>query len=587
MIILGINAFHADAAAAILRDGLLVGAVEEERFTRVKHWAGFPAQSIAWCLGEAGVTLGDVDMIAVNQDSRASFGPRLRYLASHPPRLGLWQSRVRTRVARMSVAAHLAKAFPGAHFRGKGFSGSWRRVEHHLAHMASAYLVSPFRAAAVVSIDGMGDFASAAWGRGEGDSMTVDGRIAFPHSLGIFYQALTQYLGFEAYGDEYKVMGLAPYGRPVHAEALRQVLSSGADGRFVLDLSFFRHHREPVSAQWDGGTPVFNALYADKLEALLGPRRKAGEDLTERHRDIAASVQAVYEGAFLNLLTAVQKATGMTQLALAGGCAMNSAANGRIARMTGFREIYVPPAPGDAGGAIGAALVARQRAGGRRAFVMDRAAWGPAFDAGDVARAIEDCRAALGAVGCGIALLNDADVVGRRAAQAIADGKVIGWFQGAAEWGPRALGHRSILADPRRADMKDILNARIKRREPFRPFAPAVLEEAANDWFENIAPVPFMSQVLPVRQDKRALIPAVTHVDGSARLQTVSRQTQPRFWQLIDEFRALTGVPMLLNTSFNENEPIVLSPRQALDCFLRTSMDVLVLGDTWIARTVR
>jgi carbamoyltransferase len=582
LIVLGINAFHADAAAAILRDGLLVGAVEEERFTRVKHWAGFPAQSIAWCLEKAGATLGDIDLIAINQDSRASLWPRLRYLAAHPPRIGLWQSRLRTRAARISAAAHLAKAFPGERFRG-----TWQRVEHHMAHMASAYLVSPFRAAAVVSVDGMGDFASAAWGRGEGDAMTIDGRIAFPHSLGIFYQALTQYLGFEAYGDEYKVMGLAPYGQPRHAGALRHVLSSGGDGRFALDLSYFRHHSAAIAGHWRSGAPVFSTLFSDKLEALLGPRRGADEELSQRHRDIAASTQAVYEDAFFNLLNAVQKTSGMTQLALAGGCAMNSVANGRIAQRTGFREVYVPPAPGDAGGAIGAALVARQRAGGKRVFAMDHAAWGPAFGADDIARAIADCAAALRAAGCAIAPLNDVEAACKRAAQAIADGKVVGWFYGAAEWGPRALGQRSILADPRRADMKDILNVRIKRRESFRPFAPAVLEEAVADWFghagEGPIKAPFMSQVLPVKSDKRGLIPAVTHVDGSARMQTVSRQSNPRFWQLIDAFRAITGVPMLLNTSFNENEPIVLTPREALDCFLRASLDVLVLGDTFIA----
>jgi carbamoyltransferase len=471
------------------------------------------------------------------------------------------------------------------------FRGGWRRVEHHLAHMASAYLVSPFREAAVVSVDGMGDFASAAWGRGQGDAIAVDGRIAFPHSLGIFYQALTQYLGFNAYGDEYKVMGLAAYGSPRYAATLRRVLASDADGRFALDLSIFRHHTDAIGGLWNGRAPTYDVLFSGKLETLLGPRRRPGEELAERHRDVAASAQAVYEDALLDLLVAVQKSTRMTQLALAGGCAMNSVANGKIARMTGFRDVYVPPAPGDAGGAIGAALVARQRAGGRRAFVMDHAAWGPACDAVELGRAVDEQAEALRAAGCDIAVFRDGDALCKRTAHAIAGGKVVGWFQGAAEWGPRALGQRSILADPRRADMRDILNVRIKRRESFRPFAPAVLQEAAADWFENVVPgpidVPFMSQVLPVKRDKRVLIPAVTHIDGSARLQTVSRRSNPRFWQVIDAFDAITGVPMLLNTSFNENEPIVLSPRDALACFLRTSMDALVLGDTFIERMPR
>lgn len=583
---LGINAFHADASAAILRDGVLVGAVEEERFTRIKHWAGFPAQSIAWCLDEAGARLDDVDMIAVNHDSRASLGRRMRYLLSTPPKPGLWRERVKARAARVNLAAHLRRAFPAAQFRG-----AWRKIEHHLAHIASAYLVSPFRQAAVVSVDGMGDFASAAWGRGEGEAIAIDGRIAFPHSLGIFYQALTQYLGFDSYGDEYKVMGLAPYGRPRHVETLRRIVSSDAQGAFALDLSCFRHHAEGLAIRWDGAAPVYDSLFSEKLELLLGPRRRAGENVSDRDRDIAASVQAAYEDALFDLLAAVQRSTGMTQLALAGGCAMNSVANGKIARVTGFRDIFVPPAPGDAGGAIGAALAAWQDAGGKRAFVMDHAALGPSYDAAAVARAIEAEADALREAGCDLAVSQDPDAVCRLAARAIASGKVVGWFQGAAEWGPRALGQRSILADPRRADMKDILNARIKRRESFRPFAPAVLEEAAADWFEGTGDgpidVPFMSQVLPVRPRKRSLIPAVTHVDGSARLQTVSRRTNERFWRVIDAFGAITGVPMLLNTSFNENEPIVLSPRQALACFLRTSMDALALGDTFIERPVR
>lgn len=579
MIILGINAYHADSSAALLRDGKLIAAVEEERLTRVKHWAGFPAQAIAWCLRQAGVTLADVDHIAVNQNNRANLAGKLKFVLSHRPGLDLLRGRWRNRAARTGLPELLARAFPGAEFRGR-----LHRVEHHLAHLSSAFHVSPFHDAVAMSVDGFGDFASAAWGVGEGAHLAVEGRVDFPHSLGLFYQALTQYLGFGQYGDEYKVMGLAPYGAPRLIDAMRRIVRAAPDGRYRLDLSFFRHHRQPIATQWAGGAPVFADLFTPALEDLLGPRRRPDEALTARHVDIACSVQAMYEAAFLNLLNAVQRRTGLSNLALAGGCAMNSAANGRIRHRTPFRHLYVAAAPGDAGGALGAAFAVWHQLGGARSFVMDHAFWGPDYGAGEIARLLDEHRATGMPAGCRLQRFDDEDALCRHVARAIADGKVVGWFQGRAEWGPRALGDRSILADPRRADMKAILNAKIKRRESFRPFAPSVLQEAAGDWFEDVAAVPFMSQVAPIKPERRALIPAVCHVDGTGRLQTVSIRANLRFHRLISAFRDLTGVPMLLNTSFNENEPIVDTPRQALDCFLRTEMDVLVLGDVTIER---
>ncbi|MBI1203292.1 MAG: carbamoyltransferase [Rhodopseudomonas sp.] len=582
MIILGINAYHADSAAALLRDGKLVAAVEEERFTRVKHWAGFPAQAIAWCLRQAGVTLADVDHIAVNQNNRAHLAGKLKFVLMQKPAVALLRHRWRNRGARESLPVMLARHFPSQPFRGQ-----LHRVEHHLAHLSSAFHVSPFHDAVAMSIDGFGDFASAAWGVGEGTALAVDGWIGFPHSLGLFYQALTQYLGFAHYGDEYKVMGLAPYGAPRYRDAMRRIVRIDGDGRYRLDQSFFRHHREAIALSWSDGAPAFDDLFTPTLEDLLGPRRSAHEALTARHADLAASVQAIYEEALFALLAAVQRRTGLGNLALAGGCAMNSAANGKIRKMTPFRHLYVAAAAGDAGGAPGAAFAVWHRLGGARAFAMDHAYWGPDGDAGAISRAVDDARFVLADGGCRLHRFNDEEALCRHVAQAIADGKVIGWFQGRAEWGPRALGHRSILADPRRADMKAILNDKIKRRESFRPFAPSVLQEAVGDWFEDDAPVPFMSQVLPVRPDKRAFIPAVCHVDGTGRPQTVSARANPRFHRLIAAFRDLTGVPMLLNTSFNENEPIVNTPGEALDCFLRTRMDGLVLGDLAIDRPVQ
>jgi carbamoyltransferase len=579
MIILGLNAFHGDSAAALVRDGKLVAAAEEERFRRVKHWAGFPSKAIAYCLREAGLALSDVEHVAVNQDSRANFLRKLAYLVTQRPNLGLMLNRLKNRRARGNISELMAASFSGQHLRGQV-----HQIEHHLAHLSSAFHVSPFEKAVVVSVDGFGDFSSAAWGVGNGKDVSIDGRVYFPHSLGIFYQALTQYLGFPYYGDEYKVMGLAPYGKPAFMDAMRKVVRLKPDGAYELDLAYFRHHKEQVTYQWTDGSPEFGDLFAPSLEALLGPRRAPNDPLDDRHCDIARSVQAMYEEAFFHLIGALQKRYGLTDLALAGGCAMNSVANGKVRRMTPFRRVYVQSAAGDAGGAIGAAFELWHQLGGARSFVMDHAYWGPQFSARDIEALMAARQPEIEAAGCGVDNVADEAELCRRAAVAIAEGKVVGWFQGRMEWGPRALGNRSIVCDPRRADMKAILNAKIKRRESFRPFAPSVLEQAVTDWFEEDDDVPFMMQVFQIREDKRPLIPAVTHVDGSGRLQTVYRRTNPRYHRLIESYRDLTGIPMVLNTSFNENEPVVCEPNEALDCFLRTRMDLLIMGETILFR---
>jgi carbamoyltransferase len=577
MIILGLNAFHGDSAAALVRDGVLVAAAEEERFRRVKHWAGFPSQAIAYCLREAGLSLADVDHVAVNQDSRANRLRKIGYLLSTAPRIGLVLDRVRNRQKRDALPVLLAKEFPG-----ERFAGTFHNIEHHLAHLSSAFHVSPFAEAAVVSVDGFGDFASAAWGVGRGTRITIERRVHFPHSLGIFYQALTQYLGFPHYGDEYKVMGLAPYGAPSCMDAMRKIVR--LQNGYELDLRYFRHHREAVAYQWTAGSPAFGDLFSPALEELLGPRRRPEDPLLSRHHDIARSVQAMYEEAFFNLLEPLARRCGLANVALAGGCAMNSVANGKIRRITPFRRVYVQSAAGDAGGAIGAAFAVWHARGGGRSFVMEHAYWGPQFTDDAIAALIAAQGPQIAAAGCSVEEIADEAVLCRRTAAAVAAGKVAGWFQGRMEWGPRALGNRSIVCDPRRADMKAILNAKIKRRESFRPFAPSVLEDAVTEWFEEDDAVPFMMQVFQIREEKRAAIPAVTHVDGSGRLQTVSRRTNPRYARLIEAFREITGVPMLLNTSFNENEPVVCTPQEALDCFLRTSMDLLVLGNVMVSR---
>jgi carbamoyltransferase len=541
-----------------------------------------------------------VGHVAINQDTKANLWKKIGFTLAKRPDLGFVIDRIKNKKQRANIGEELARTF-----QGERFAGEMHEIEHHLAHLGSAFLVSPFDDAVVVSVDGFGDFASAAWGVGSGSKIRVEDKVYFPHSLGIFYQALTQYLGFPHYGDEYKVMGLAPYGEPKYLAEMRRIVQLRDDGSFRLNLDLFRHHKEKIDYEWENGEPHVGGLFSDALGELLGPARGKGDELTQFHKDIARSVQAMYEEAFFHLLNTLHKRHGLDSLALAGGCAMNSVANGKIYRNTPFKKVYIQSAAGDAGGAIGAAFVVWHKlgkgpgidsspqpsphAGARglpngRSFVMDHAYWGPQFNNAELEALLEARRDELDAQTCMIEQITDEDALCQRTAQAIADGKVIGWFQGRMEWGPRALGNRSILCDPRRADMKDILNLKIKRRESFRPFAPSILREAVGKWFEQDDDVPFMMQVYPIREEKRAEIPAVTHVDGSGRLQTVCEASNPRYYRLIETFGRMTGVPIVLNTSFNENEPVVCRPEEALDCFLRTKMDVLVLGNWFIQR---
>jgi carbamoyltransferase len=519
-----------------------------------------------------------VQHVAVNSDPRANLSRKIGYALARRPSLKLLVERIAERQERASLEDELHASFPNSRFRGVV-----HRVEHHLAHLASAFLVSQFDRAVTVSVDGFGDFASTAWGLGQDKRLAVEGRVFFPHSLGIFYMAMTQYLGFPHWGDEYKVMGLAPYGEPVALDAMRRIVRLKDDGGFELDLRYFRHHVDKVQ-EWSGSAPHVQQIFTTELEDLLGPARRPSESLTQRHKDIARSVQAMYEEAFFNLLIRLHERYRLDALTLAGGCAMNSVANGKVYRQTPFRRMYVQSAAGDAGGAIGAAFAVWRDLGGNRDFVMDHAYWGPAYADEEISAALTERRVMIDAAGCVVTRIGDEAVLCERTARSIADGLVVGWFQGRMEWGPRALGNRSIVCDPRRADMKDILNLKIKRRESFRPFAPSILREVVPEWFETDDDVPFMMQVYPIREDKRSLIPAVTHVDGSGRLQTVTRDTNPRYYRLIEAFCELSGVPLVLNTSFNENEPVVCRPEEALDCFLRTKMDVLVLGDYVLER---
>lgn len=581
MIILGINAYHGDASACVVKDGKLIAAAEEERFNRIKHWAGFPAEAIRYCLHAADAELEEVDYVAINRDPKANIGKKILFTLSKRPDLSLVLDRIKNAKEWASIEDELGRSFPGKMFRGKVL-----HIEHHLAHLASAFLVSPFNDAVALSVDGFGDFASAAWGIGNNANIAVEDKVYFPHSLGIFYQAITQYLGFPHYGDEYKVMGLAPYGQPHYMNEMRQIVELKPDGTFRLNLHFFRHHKEKIDYEWDNGSPHVGTLFTPALEELLGKARSNKDELVQRHKDIARSAQRMYEEAFFHLANTLHQRHKLDALVLAGGCAMNSVANGKVYENTPFKKLYIQSAAGDAGGAIGAAFVAwhQQNAGASRDFVMDHAYWGPQFSDADINGTLGLHREELTSQQCTTVHFSSDDELCQRAAQAVADGKVLGWFQGRMEWGPRALGNRSIIGDPRRKDMKDILNLKIKRRESFRPFAPSILREAVPDWFVTDDDVPFMMQVFQIREDKRGSIPAVTHVDGSGRLQTVYRESNPMYYKLIKAFEAITGVPIVLNTSFNENEPVVCTPEEALSCFLRTKMDVLILGNVLIER---
>ena len=578
--ILGINAYHGDSAACLLVDGRVVAAAEEERFNRVKHWAGFPRQAIEYCLSEGSVKASQLTHVAINRNPRASLLHKALFTLRRRPPLAVLRDRFRNAVAWAGIRDTLREAFPDQEIRA-----SIRHVEHHLAHVASSYLMSPFDQAALLSVDGFGDFTSTLFAVGRGPAIDCLRRVHFPSSLGVFYEAVTQHLGFPNYGDEYKVMGLAPYGEPTYLAAMRSIVSRTNGGRFVLDMQFFRHGKEDLGYSWNDRAPGVRRLFTGAVDELLGAPRDPAAPIEQAHRDVAKSLQSRYEEVFWNLLRWLHRITGLRAVCLSGGCAMNSVANGKVVAETPYRYVYIPPAPGDSGGAVGAAAYIWTSVTGRRPEPMRSAFLGPQYSSEYVASLLSRHSKAFETAGICVRRIDRWEEMCGETADWISQGLVVGWFQGRMEWGPRALGNRSILCDPRRADMKEILNRKIKRRESFRPFAPSILREAVSDYFEIDGDVPFMSQVFKVRSEKRSQIAAVVHVDGTGRLQTVSRDDNPLYWALIDAFRTRTGIPMVLNTSFNENEPIVERPEQALGCFLRTSMDALVLLDYALVRS--
>lgn len=575
MFVLGLNAYHGDSSACIYQDTQLIAATEEERIRRIKHWAGLPTEAIQFCLKEAGITLEEVDVIAVSRDPRAKLGQKAWYALKKGVALGSIRDRVKNSFSIRTLKEDIAQTLG---YRADQLKARIAYIEHHRSHMASSFFVSPFESAAILTLDGMGDFSSTMRGTGSGNQIQVMDSVSYPHSIGIFYTTFTQYLGFPHYGDEYKVMGLSPYGKPTMVDKLEDILILKNNGLFELNPQFFKHFKEGVSMSWRGGSPHVDPLFTDTLVDRFGPVREKGSPLTQEHMDLAASIQRYTEQVIFHIAEDLYQRTGEKNLCIAGGVAQNSVANGKLIASTSFERLFVPPAGHDAGTSVGAALYhLHQELKNPRAAFVHQAYTGIQFSDEEIGAYLQSQEIDFEKY--------EPPQLYEVVADSLVGGGVVGWFQGRAEFGPRALGNRSILVDPRRTDAKDLLNAKIKKRESFRPFAPSILKEFTERYFEQHDEVPFMEKVFKIREEKRKEIPAVTHVDGTGRLQTVDKADNPRYHALIHTFYEKTGVPILLNTSFNENEPIVNGPEHALACYLRTKMDILVLGNYVIKRS--
>jgi carbamoyltransferase len=568
MLILGLNMFHADASAAMVQDGEVIFAVAEERLNRHKHYGGFPALAVKACLDAVGAKISDVEHVAVGQDSDAHLAKKIKYALANPAKiLNFIRLRQRKEVMR-DVRSLLARALE---VDNSQLRFQEHHLEHHIAHIASAYYCSPWEKAAGFSYDGSGDFVSTMMARCEGNEIEVLDRVFLPHSLGSLYTMICEFIGYSKYGDEGKVMGLAPYGKDTYGKEISQIVVE-KDGGFELDLSYFKPLGSNQGMQvLPDGTVKLARHFSDRMEKLFGPPREAHAEIAQRDMDLAFAVQHRFEEVFFHLAQQLNTKIPCDNLAMAGGCALNSVANGKLFDRTPFRQTYIQPAAGDEGLAIGAALhtyhsVLKQS----RRHELKSSYLGPEFSEARVASAL----AKAGLVGRKL----ERQPLLEGVADQIAAGNVVGWFQGRMEWGPRALGNRSIVAHPGLPNMKDVLNARIKHREWFRPFAPSILADRQHEYFEHDHPSPFMLHVYKIRPEKRKELCAVNHVDDTGRLQTVAREENPMYYDLISAFGRKTGTPVILNTSFNENEPIVCTPEEAIDCYQRTRMDVLAIG---------
>ena len=575
MYILGINAYHGDASACIFKNGKLIAAIEEERLTRIKHWAGFPSKAIKFCLGEAGIVLTQVDHITIARDPSANLLKKVFHILKNFTSIDT----IRDRLLHKKKISNLIKDF-ASHFGidENKIAAKIHNIEHHRSHMASAFFASPFEKSAILSIDAFGDFTSTMLGNGTGNKIDVISQTNFPHSVGIFYTAFTQYLGFNHFGDEYKLMGLSPYGSPTMLNDVRDVVFFRNKGLFELNLDYFIHHKKGIKTKiMSKSDPTPSRIFSDHMISKFGPVRGEGGKILQHHKDLAASVQKVTEELIFHILNYLYKVTGSKNICIAGGVAQNSVANGKILDNTKFENLYIPPAGHDAGNAIGSVLwLYNQIQENNRIEPMQHSYFGSHFSD-------EEIEIYLKSQNVKYTKYSD-DKLNDKVTDCLLNAGVIGWFQGRAEFGPRSLGNRSIICDPSRDDAKELINSKIKRREPFRPFAPSILKEYVVEYFEKVETAPFMEKVLQIKKNKRALLSAVTHIDGSGRLQTVDKNLNPKYYGLIESFYRKSGIPILLNTSFNENEPIVNTPAEAYACFSRTSMDMIVMGNIVIDR---
>ena len=574
MYILGINAYHGDSSCCLIKNGIVLCAIEEERIRRIKHWAGFPSESIKFCLKDQNITIEDIDYITISRDTKKNFLKKVYYSLIYSRDFSLISSRLLNFKKINSIKYKLAQTFdvPLKNIKAKVYN-----IEHHRSHMSSAFFASSFNKSAILSIDGFGDFTSTMTAIGEDNKLKVLKKINYPHSLGIFYTAATQFLGFYEYGDEYKVMGLAPYGKPKFLNLLNNIIQVTDDGLFKLNKKYFDHFKNGVKMDWLEGKPKIDKLFTNSWVDLFGVPRLKDDKIEQNHKDIASSVQAFTEKIIFHILNNLYDETNCENICIAGGVAQNSVLNGKIISKTKFKNMYIPSAGHDAGTSIGSSLYLYNHILEEdRVPEINTAYFGSRFKTSEIVTLLKKKK-------LDYFILSENEMF-EKVVNKLINGGVVGWFQGRSEFGPRALGNRSILVDPRRKDAKDILNRKIKRREHFRPFAPSILIDYVSDYFYYDRKVSFMEQVLEFKKEMYNVVPAVVHVDGTGRLQTVDKIVSPRYYNLISYFYEKTGIPIILNTSFNENEPIVNSPKEALDCFLRTKMDMLVMENILIER---
>ena len=573
--ILGLNIYHGDSSACIMKNGEIIFAIEEERINRIKHWAGFPLESVKLCLEHANISLSQVDYLAINTNPLSNIWGKIKFGITNLNSYKLIIKKLIIRNKKNSIDKILKEIFDTTKIP------QIKYFDHHLCHIASAYFPSKFEKSLLISADGFGDFASTVAAISSNNEIKIQNKVLFPNSLGIFYQTFTQLLGFKNYGDEYKVMGLSAYGKNKFSDKLDKVITYKS-GAFKLNLNFFEHHKKEISMKWNNESPRFDNLYNKNLNKLFNYDFE-NKEIGEAHYDLASSVQNKYEQIILEYIKYYKIKNDISYLSLSGGCAMNSLANGKIIKELNFKDVYIPPAPGDAGGAIGAAILCDKKYFDNKKNYYNTPYLGGKIDHKNLEEIIIKKLNYSKQKNFTYKKYDNKELI-KIIAQKIYDNNVVGWYQDRMEWGPRALGNRSILANPCNPNMKDIINSKIKRRENFRPFAPSILKEEVENWFEINQTAPYMSIVLYINKNKRLKLPAVTHVDGTGRLQTVDQKKNKLFYDLIKNFSTLSGVPILLNTSFNENEPIVNTPDEALDCFLRTKMDILVIENYIILR---